>query len=299
MSGVLLIVLASTAWAVDTLIRYPLLFGGISAYKIVFTEHFILTLFFLPFIAKHYKDLWNAKVSHIFYFLIIGGVGSALATLSFTKAFALINPSLVILLQKLQPIVAIVLARFILREPIKREFLIWASLCLIGGTLISYKDLAPVFTSIKLDSSLFDQQNIVGYALTLIAVIGWGSSTVFGKKLSQENYSEKQIMAGRFFFGLTFLIPMMGQGQYPLVSGGQVWGKIFLMVMISGLLGMYLYYQGLKKIPARLCALAEMFFPFCAIAVNWVFLDATLSPIQLLGGAFLLAGSTIIQWRHY
>jgi drug/metabolite transporter (DMT)-like permease len=71
------------------------------------------------------------------------------------------------------------------------------------------------------------------------------------------------------------------------------------MVLISGFMGMGLYYLGLKRLSARLCALAEMFFPFCAIAVNWIFLEATLAPLQLLGGFLLLVGSTVLQLKRY
>jgi hypothetical protein len=45
---------------------------------------------------------------------VIGGVGSAIATVAFTESFQFLNPSLVILLQKMQPVVAITLAAIVL-----------------------------------------------------------------------------------------------------------------------------------------------------------------------------------------
>lgn len=293
MIGVLSIILACSLWAVDTLIRYPLIFGGLSAWTIVFTEHVLLTAIFLPFFIKYRQRIWNAKVSHIFYFVFIGAIGSSMATLAFTKAFALINPSLVILLQKLQPLFAILLARVVLKEKINQQFMIWAFVCLIGGFLISFKDLAPLFEKAEISSSL------LGYGLTMLAVVGWGSSTVFGKKLSLEGYDEKEIMGGRFLFGMLAFLPFLGNSAVSFPQTNLVWGKIALMVGLSGLLGMFFYYQGLKRIPAKLCALAEMFFPFCAISVNWFFLNATLEPIQIVGAGLLLLGSTIIQIKHY
>ncbi|MCP4911574.1 MAG: DMT family transporter [Oligoflexia bacterium] len=293
MIGVLSIILACSLWAVDTLIRYPLIFGGLSAWTIVFTEHVLLTAIFLPFFIKYRHRIWNAKVSHIFYFVFIGAIGSSMATLAFTKAFALINPSLVILLQKLQPLFAILLARVVLKEKINQQFMIWAFVCLIGGILISYKDLMPLLDKADVSASL------LGYGLTMLAVVGWGSSTVFGKKLSLEGYDEKEIMGGRFLFGLLAFLPFLGHSAVSFPQTNLVWGKIALMVGLSGLLGMFFYYQGLKRIPAKLCALAEMFFPFCAISVNWFFLNATLEPIQIVGAGLLLLGSTIIQIKHY
>ena len=75
--------------------------------------------------------------------------------------------------------------------------------------------------------------------------------------------------------------------------------KIAVMVLLSGLAGMYFYYKGLKYLSARLCSLLEMFFPFCAVAVNWLLLGSKLDPFHLVGGGILLLGSTVIQWKRY
>ena len=136
MKGIVLVAAACLLWAIDTLIRYPLLGEGVTAERIVFSEHLFLLLIFIPVFIKRWDRFKKLELIDVFYFAMIGGLGSALGTIAFTKAFTLLNPTLVILLQKLQPVVAIVLARFILKEPIKKGFLLWAIICLIGGILI-------------------------------------------------------------------------------------------------------------------------------------------------------------------
>jgi drug/metabolite transporter (DMT)-like permease len=42
-----------------------------------------------------------------------------------------------------------------------------------------------------------------------------------------------------------------------------------------------------------------MFFPLCAVVVNWVFLGKQLSDIQLMGGVLLMLGALIIQLKKY
>jgi drug/metabolite transporter (DMT)-like permease len=71
------------------------------------------------------------------------------------------------------------------------------------------------------------------------------------------------------------------------------------MVLFSGALAMWFYYQGLKKLSARTTAIAEMFFPFFSIIVNWVFLGKQLTELQLVGGGILILGSLIIQLKKY
>ena len=304
MIGVGLVILATFLWAFDTLIRYPLLESGMQATSIVFYEHLLLVFPAIYFISKSFKKFWSTSLSSIFYMFLIGVLGSALATLAFTEAFALINPSLVIILQKLQPIWAMMLASLWLKEPIKKAFLIWSCVAIIGAVLVSYNDLSTILVVLFKDdggfSKLFEAKALKGYLFALLAVFGWGSSTVLGKKLTLLEFNEKEIMSGRFLFGFLALLPFLYPSPWNVVDiGGVEFGKIIILVLISGVLGMYLYYKGLKKIPARLCALAELTFPFCAIIVNWIFLGAKLSAVEMVGGAVLVLSATIIQIKHY
>ena len=301
MLGIVFVVLAGILWAVDTLIRYPLLFSGVSAERIVFTEHLFLSVIFLPLLLKDAKKIGEIKISTIFYFVVIGVGGSAIGTLAFTKAFILINPSLVILLQKLQPIVAISLASLMLGETIKKEFLFWGAISLVGGFLISSPDIMPGLLNLDFSMNLLSSKAMLGYGLTLLAVVLWGASLVFGKKLSGQGFDEIQIMGGRFVLGLVFMIFYLSShlGGLGLDWNMATYGKILLMVLLSGLAGMYFYYKGLKLLSARACAIAEMFFPFSAVVINWVFLGAKLLPIQLVGAGLLVISSIVIQLKKY
>ena len=300
MLGFLFILSACALWAIDTLIRYPLIYSGVSSYSVVFYEHLFLSIIFLVVFFKSLPNFRNLKLSHLGYFFIIGGIGSALSTLAFTQAFKFLNPSLVILLQKFQPVVAIILARFVLKEKIQKTFILWAMFCLLGALLISYQDILIVYEEYHLaGKGLLEPGYLVGYLLVAFSVCGWGASTVFGKKLSQLGYQDERIMGGRFIIGFLCLLPFLSMQDDLFSHGIDTYGKISLMVLLSGLLAMYLYYHGLRKISARACSLTEMFFPFMAIIVNWIFLDAVLTSTQLLGGAILLLGSVVIQIKRY
>ena len=299
--GVFFVIGAGLLWAIDTLIRYPLLSSGVSPLRIVLTEHFFLTLFFLPLLIKEWAIVWQMKISSFFYFIVIGVFGSAIGTLAFTKAFTLINPSLVILLQKLQPLISFTLASAMLGEKMKKPFIIWALVALLGGILISSPDILPGLSHFDFSFGFLSEKAMTGYLLTLVAVVSWGASTVFGKKLTSQGFTESQMMGGRFSFGFVFLV-FYGYANKNLFHFDWqflIWGKILAMVLISGLLGMYLYYKGLKSISARVCALAEMFFPLSAVTINWIILGAKLTPVQLVGAGLLTLGSAVIQLKHY
>jgi drug/metabolite transporter (DMT)-like permease len=300
MGGTFLVILACLLWGMDTLIRYPLVESGIHPVTIVFYEHCILALIFSSGLVANIKRIGELKLADIFSFLIIGGLGSAIATVAFTESFHYLNPSLVILLQKLQPVVAIILAAIVLKEDIQKQFVIWAGICLLGGLLVSSPDIERFYSlSVSNFGAVTSDVALKGYALVGVSILGWGATTVFGKRLSMWGFETKTIMGGRFLTGLLVLLPFVQWNRNLILPHGQDYLRILIMVIISGALAMWFYYQGLKKLSAKTTAIAEMFFPFFAIIVNWIFLGKQLTELQLIGGAILIFGSFIIQIKKY
>ena len=292
--GSFLVMGAAFLWASDGLFRYPVIASGVRADLVVFYEHVFLlvvtTVFYVGKLGKSRKISFSLPPpSHCLFFFLLGGVGAGLATFCYTNAFSLINPSVVILLQKLQHFVAIPLAYLVLKEPLSKGFLLWAFVCVGGALLISYSDLSVAFSLEKVGT-----QPLRGYLYTFLAVFGWGACTVWGKKLILLGYDTGEIMWGRYVIAVFTLLPLI------LLSGHlsvppEALGKIALMAFLSGLLALILYYEGLKFIPARLCTLLELTYPVWAVMVNWVFLGLTISSLQILGSLILLAGVSMVQ----
>jgi len=295
-TGTLFILFATFFWALDTLIRYPLLNAGLSPIQIVFTEHLLLVLCMFAWLKWRRLSLWQFTRRDWPALLIIGGLGSAIGTLAFTEAFSYLNPTLVILLQKLQPLVAISLAAWVLKERVNMGFALCVILAFAGSLMLMFEDLSSLFAGQGWHYSEVIAHRLVGYGLTLIAVISWGASTVFGKKLALSGHGSAHIMAGRFTVGLIVLLPfLMIQAPFEQEMTSSLLSKIAVMVLISGALGMLLYYQGLQRVPSKFSALAEMGFPVMAGFINWWVLGLALTPLQMLGGALLISASFAVH----
>ena len=291
--GALPIFGACLLWALDTLIRYPLLFSGRSAWTIVWLEHAFLVAAMLWWLVPLARS-GRLDAQALLGFLVIGGLGSGLGTVAFTQAFALINPSVVILIQKLQPIVAVLLAALILGERVGVRFVAWLAICLAGSAMIAWPDLAPALDPASWGGTE-SRALLLGYGFTLFAVFAWGASTVLGKRLGNSGFSPTELMAGRFAAGFVVLTPLVfAFGEPAQASDPEMLGKVALMVLISGLAALWLYYQGMRRLPARAVAVAEMAFPIAAVAVNWVALGKALEPMQVAGAVVLLGGSTMV-----
>lgn len=295
--GIFFIFLGTLMWALDTLVRYPLL-GFVSAFQIVYLEHLYLSIIFLGLLLiLHTKKRINLLLTFkqvnkkdALSFLVIGAVGSGFSTLAFTKAFQLINPSVVILLQKLQPFLVILFSAILLKEKLEKRFFIWAGVAIAGTFLLATPDLIRMQWQYFFNSDYL----ALGYILTLFAVLGWSLSTIFGKHLSNRGYSENVIMSGRFicgFIAMNFYWLGTQWVNLEVERLADVHLKILLMVFLSGILGMYFYYKGLKKVTAHVGSIAELFFPLSVILINWIFLGQGLSWRQLIGALLMVIAS--------
>ena len=118
------VICAALLWSVDGVLRQGL--HSLSSLVIVTTEHLLGALIFLPFLfrsAFKIKLLDKRGWVSIFWVSICGGL---LGTYFYTKALGYVNYidlSVVVLIQKLQPLFAISLASIVLREKVSTSFI--------------------------------------------------------------------------------------------------------------------------------------------------------------------------------
>lgn len=284
--GTLLVLLAAMLWATDAPFRVYLT-AGLSSNFIVLGEHVIDVLFILPILFLGWRDLkklswreWSAVL-----FIAIGG--SALGSIAFTEAFHYVNPSVAILLQKLQPLIAITLAALVLKEPLMPRFWFFAGLALFGAYLISFPNFVP-----QLYPGETFNPNVIGALLALTAAFFWGASTVLGRFVLRK-IDFRLMTALRFSVAGAFLLALnIGEGSFPTAGEFTATDAFFIAIIacVSGVVSLFIYYRGLQFTEASVATLAELGFPMAAIFVNWLFIpNSSLVPMQFVGVAILLA----------
>src|SRR5438105_15737885 len=118
--GPYLIFIAAMLWATDAPFRLHLTQNYPSAF-IVLVEHFIDVIIVIPIVFGLIPQLRQLTWKHWLGVLVIAVGGSATASFAFTQAFHYVNPSVAILLQKLQPLIAISLAAAMLRVQLSKN----------------------------------------------------------------------------------------------------------------------------------------------------------------------------------
>ena len=194
--GSIFIIIAAMMWGIDGILLTPSYFTKFKFFDvnfIVFIAHAIPTIILSIFFSKQYKYLKTFTKSDYLFFILIALFGGTIGTLSIVKALELSNYtpySIVILIQKTQPIFAILLAIFLLKEKPSKNFYVVAVIALIAIYFLTFEFKSPV---------LLKQNNLLAVLYSLLAAFSFGSSTVFGKKVVYK-FSFLTSTFYRFFF---------------------------------------------------------------------------------------------------
>jgi drug/metabolite transporter (DMT)-like permease len=279
-ASVLLIAVGAAMWGTDGILRVPLLEVA-SPSQIVLLEHLVLLLYSVPAVVLGWRFFRGLGAAQWVALLLIGWGGSALATLLFTTAFAEGNPTVVILLQKTQPLFAIALAAILLRERLGWAYWPCFAVAMVGTYMISFGNLGP-FTALG-------SAELLPAALALGAALLWGSSTVLGR-LVLKDVPFYALTGARLLLAVPLLAGIVvAQSSVGGLAAGFASepGRVILLALIPGLLALLLYYRGLTGTRASYATLAELAFPATAVVLNWTFLGVGVSANQVLGFVLL------------
>ena len=285
--GFALVAGAAALWGSDALFRRGLALE-LPASAVVFVEHAILVALTLPLLLRGLRVVRAFTIRDWTALLIIGAGASATATILFTEAFTYGNPTTPLLLQKLQPLIAVVGARLLLGERLMPRYAIYFAAALAGAYLISFPDPFDV--------------TVDAFAPALLAIGAaalWGMGTVLGRHLSIK-IDFGSLTALRFAVGLpaaAIILLVQGERSSLAAIDGSSFMALVLLAIVPGLLALLLYYRGLRQTPASAATLAELAFPLTAVAVNYVAFGTKLATTQLVGMGILMATITIMGLR--
>lgn len=270
-----LVALAACFWGLSGLLREPLA-QVLDAPTVVAYEHLVLVLLVSPWVGPALRAWATAGPRVRVAAVVIGGGSSALATTLFTAAFRLGDPITPQVLQKLQPVIALLLAAVILGERLRPRFVLFAAPALVGVWLMSFPDPLSVRVT-DLQAAL----------LALGAAALWAGGTVLGR-LVDDDLGPRHTLALRFVFGLpaaAVIVALTGAGwTMPL----ELAPRLVLLALVPGAAALALYYVGLRRSRASRATLAELMFPVTAALVGVTVLNATLTSSQWLGATLVV-----------
>jgi drug/metabolite transporter (DMT)-like permease len=275
---------AASLWAFDGIIFRPFLYN-LQVPFVVFLETIIVTIILSPLALKYKSVLKSLKFKDWLSFLGVAVFGGAVGTMAITKALFyvdFINLSIVVFIQKLQPVFAITLAALLLKEKLTKSFIIWSVIAIIGAYIVAFGFNLPVIGtgSKTLEATLY----------ALLAAFSFGASTILSKR-ALRNVSFELGTYLRFSVTsiIMFLIVVFSSSfeSINIISKSQIM-VLFLIAFSTGGPAILLYYYGLKNLNASVAAICELAFPLMAVILEYFFHDKILSPFQWIGAIILI-----------
>ena len=286
--GWILIVIAATMWGIDGILLTPRYFsyGFFDVKFIVFVSHLVPTIILSILFFGEYKKIKYFEKNDFIYYGLIALFGGTIGTLSIVKALQLSNfsLSLVTVIQKMQPIFAVILAYFLLNEKPKKRFYIIFIITLISLYFLIFGLNNP---------TLLPKNNLSAAFYSLLAAVSFGSSTVFGKKIVNK-FSFVTTTFYRFLFttiisGILLVIFSKSSIESARIyfSNSNIY-TLTIIIAVYSLSAILLYYKGMITTKATYATICELAYPLSSVIVEAIVFKRILSSVQLLFAAILV-----------
>jgi DME family drug/metabolite transporter len=295
--GPWLVALGAALWGTESAWRIPLnnLFD---AEVIVFWEHVLILLMFLPILIPRLAEIPRIEPRTWGFLIFSGFAGSAVGTVFFTLALKNGNPTVVNVILNIQPVISTIGACLLFGDRLARRFYPFAGLAVVAGIFLSVDHPELIGKS-------FAQAGLnLGTGYALICALFWGLSTVAGRGvmtgMSLRLASSLRIVVGLICMTLILLFAgkMRAASLWPAAAQANsttAIGALILLASISGGIPLLIYFEGLRLTKASTAGYFEMMQTLAAVCITWGFFHAALRPHQVLAALVLMAAVTMVQ----
>jgi drug/metabolite transporter (DMT)-like permease len=282
MRGYGAVVLAAMLWAIGGTASKSLFNQDISPFFLVKMRLLLSFLILALAIFLYDKRLLFISRQDIFYFAALGTFGMAFCQVSYLCAIMLTSVATGIFLQYLSPIF------------IASYETVWEKtpLGLTRGAAVLFSALGGLL--IMIGSGDSGNINILGLGVGLLSAVAFSINTVYGRRAVRK-YNPVTGITYSFGFGALscwlFLPDIM---LFSEITAG-IWGMIFYIAVFSTVAPFLLYFVGVRFLAPTNASTTACLEPVIAAVAAYLALGETMSTIQILGGAFVIAAVLLLQ----
>ena len=295
--GPWLVALGAALWGTESAWRIPLnnLFD---AEVIVFWEHVLILLIFLPLLVMQLREIPRIDARTWGFLIFSGFAGSAVGTIFFTLALKHGNPTVVNVILNIQPVISTVGACLLFGDRLAPRFYLFAGIAILAGVFLSVDH--PERIGVSFEEAGLNR----GTGFALICALFWGLSTVAGRGvmtgMSLRLASSLRIVVGLFCMTVILFVAgkMHGASLWPAAAQAnptRAIGALLLLATISGGIPLLIYFAGLRLTRASTAGYFEMMQTLAAVCITWGFFHAALRPHQVVAALVLMGAVTMVQ----
>lgn len=292
-----LVGIGAALWGTESAWRIPLnkLFD---APVIVFWEHLLIVLMFLPFLVSRLGELRNIAPRTWGYLIFSGFAGSAVGTIFFTMALKHGNPTVVNVVLNIQPLISTCAAFLLFGDRLSPRFFLYAAIAILAGVFLSVEH--PTLIAVSFEKAGLN----LGTAYALVCALFWGLSTVAGRGV-MTGMPLRLAASLRVLVGLICMaIILLVQGKFrsdalwptpAQTHATEAIGALILLASVSGGIPLLIYFEGLRFTRASIAGYFEMMQTLAAVCITWGFFHATLQPHEIVAAIVLMAAVTMVH----
>src|SRR5437879_7676962 len=265
---------------------------------IVFWEHVLILLMFLPLLLPSLGDLRKIDISTWGYLLFSGFAGSAVGTIFFTLALKHGNPTVVNVILNIQPVISTLGACLLFGDRLAPRFFLYAAIAVLAGIFLSVE--FPTLIAVS-----FERAGLtLGTGYALICAFFWGGSTVAGRGVMMgmplRLAASMRIVVGLICMALILFVygKLHGATLWPTAAQTHAFkaiGLLILLASISGAIPLLIYFEGLRLTRASTAGYFEMMQTLAAVCITWGFFRASLRPNQIIAAIVLIAAMAMVH----
>ncbi|PZR74634.1 MAG: hypothetical protein DLM73_07595 [Chthoniobacterales bacterium] len=296
-SGPWLVALGAALWGTESAWRIPLndLFD---ADVIVFWEHVLILLMFLPILFSQRGGIRKIDKRSWGFLLFSGFAGSAVGTIFFTLALKNGNPTVVNVILNIQPVISTLGAFLLFQDRLTSRFFVYASIAVVAGMFLSVE--YPTLIGVSFARAGLN----LGTGYALICAVFWGLSTVAGRGIMVD-VPLRLAASLRIVVGLVCMTCILL--AYGKLKGASLWPvaaqahpataivALLLLASISGAIPLLVYFEGLRLTRASTAGYFEMMQTLAAVCITWGFFHAALHAHQIIAAIILIAAVAMVQ----
>ena len=285
--GYACVVTAALLWACSGTAGKYLFGGGMTPAALVQARVTIAALLLSVVMVGFKRPLLKLRRADIVPLLILGGLITPLLQMTYFLAIKHIQVALALLIQYLAPILVAVFSMLFLKERCTKAKLL-ALVLSLGGCYLA----------------------LGGSGLTFAGVDRWG---IFWGLCSAFLYAAYTLLSERQMQGispwtvlfyslmLAALSLNLALGPFIFVASGRSlndWLIIAFVAIFGTLIPFGLFYLGISRIRATRAIITAMLEPVFAAGLAFVLIGERLSPLQIAGGALVIAAIVLLQIKR-
>lgn len=249
----------------------------------VFTLTFFRFFFAFIFLSlfPQFKDAFHVyKFRKSIKYLVFLAMVACATSISYFIAIKNTNIANAVLLLYTAPIYVAILSPIFLKEKITSRILLCLILSMLGVILI-------------IDPYALDVQSITfkGIFFGLLSGFFYSLITITSRYLKKDIKESIQTI-WTCFIAILLLLPFAFYISLYDILKNLPW--LILIGVFSTALSIFLYFKGLKTVPASKASIIMLLEPVCAMLLSFVFLSEVPKTVSIIGGILILSSSYIL-----